>query len=546
MIGLPHRVGAALVVFGQANGSEERKGHVLNPPTYYEGGFHTYFGNYPVTTPSHCIVKTAGTLSEDYVEPDAPEFKQELPKNALTIVCYKTELNHIYPDAAKSSQAEDLCITDSSAALVAYPPLPAIQPPAGNTGYYIDTSLYYPILQTFYDDFYANVIDSFHVYTDVTNLLDEPPPENTITPLPLYPRWKDEDPWDRFGYDINEPLYVTPEEDHGDPFYQTREGPASEEPATQTPSDWICPWKVAFSNVDGLLYSQQQLQFDYSFKFSYAGTNTFGSVERSIVYPWEDYSLSSRLIADKSTWTRNQGPDGDPAKAAPEGEYVTVYGAFGDNFTGETVKYESKSTHGLFLTAKGSCWNLGTVLEVKVYIWKAPPKKCFFPNNFPYTNSYETITGAYSWLNWKNYFTPGFGPDPTYQTALDYNGVKTNLPGPINGRGTEEDPQSSFQTGIPTGTNYTHEEPKAVHLHYWGCAFAPDREAETCVEVEVLEFTVTVGEDNTYLCDGTEREGVEYTPFGVRLENIELPVLEGFITYIKDFEVTSVKAPGVP
>ena len=69
MIGLPHSVGAAYVVLGQANGTEPRVGHVLNSNVYGGGSsaqYHTYFGNYPeTTTPDYIITKTAGTLGED-------------------------------------------------------------------------------------------------------------------------------------------------------------------------------------------------------------------------------------------------------------------------------------------------------------------------------------------------------------------------------------------------------------------------------------------------------------------------------------------------
>ena len=37
MIGLPHRVGAAFVVLGQANGTQRRVGHVLNSNLYGGG-----------------------------------------------------------------------------------------------------------------------------------------------------------------------------------------------------------------------------------------------------------------------------------------------------------------------------------------------------------------------------------------------------------------------------------------------------------------------------------------------------------------------------
>jgi len=73
--------------------------------------------------------------------------------------------------------------------------------------------------------------------------------------------------------------------------------------------------------------------------------------------------------------------------------------------------------------------------------------------------------------------------------------------------------------------------------------FAPDYESEKCVEHEVKEYTVVVSAGNTYECDGTARPGVDYTSFGVKLHDIVLPKIEGYITYIKDYEVTSVKGP---
>ena len=59
MIGLPHRVGAAFVVLGQANGTQKRVGHILNSNLYGGGSaaqHHTYFGNYPETTTPDYII----------------------------------------------------------------------------------------------------------------------------------------------------------------------------------------------------------------------------------------------------------------------------------------------------------------------------------------------------------------------------------------------------------------------------------------------------------------------------------------------------------
>jgi hypothetical protein len=244
-------------------------------------------------------------------------------------------------------------------------------------------------------------------------------------------------------------------------------------------------------------------------------------------------------LPDEASWQYTQNDAGDTSQPYPAGAYRAASAIINPEPDGEGssfVRYESKATHGLFLDADGSCWNLGTTLKVRVHIWKAPPKRCFFPNN-------ETAT---VWNGNSTAFTNFKRGLPTtyeeYEPILDTYSW-TNLPGPMKGRGTIADPFLGFETGVPTQIDYSLPEPKPVEAHYWGCAFTPDFDSELCEEVEVLDFTVLIDETNTYYCDGGSRPGVDYTDYGVKLQDIELPVIEGFITYIKDFEVYEVIKP---
>jgi hypothetical protein len=537
---LPPRIGAALVVLGENNGQSERTpGHLLSP-AYYGGGIHEYFTNYPVTTPSNVITKAWGLLGAT-VGPDVTVTPSTLPKNTLVIVCYKTELNHYFPDAAKDG-LYNIPTLDTTTALYSTGSGTAL-----NTGTQPGTTEQ-DLVNAWNSTFNATVSASFAAHTDVTDLLATPLPVPGLhEPGYIFPRWTDEDAYDRFGYEIGEAFLITPAT--GSPYYQTRTGLSNTPKAGQQPLDYITPWFVASSG--GTLYSELRIQCDFSYKFTNAGGYTPSDfVRHTIVNPWYDYYVTSAngrmtFLADEASWQYSQDDYGNTAFPYPAGAYrtgdqsgVPYYMAAVINPAPSYVNYESKATHGLFLDADGSCWNLGTTLKVRVHIWKAPPKYCFWPNN-------ETTTAyngdSYSYTNWQVGLPSGGAGTYFYQPTL---GSVVNLPGPIKGRGTISDPFLGWETGVPTQIGYTLPVPKPVDAHYWGCVFAPDYDSEECEEHDIMDFTVVIDETNTYECDGAERDGVEYTAYGVKLEDIELPTIEGFITYIKDFEVYEITKPG--
>jgi hypothetical protein len=514
----------------------------LEPPTYGEGN-HEYFANYPDTAPSNVITKVWGLLGAT-TGPEVTVTPETLPRNYLTIICYKTELNHYFPDAAKDG-LYNIPTFDTTDALY--------DTGAGtrlNTGSDPGTTEQ-DLVDAWNSTFNSTVTDSFSAHTDVTDIIATPLPVPGLHyPGSIYPRWTAEAEWDRFGYEIAPAFLITPED--GDPYYQTRTGTTSTPKADQSPLDYITPWYVASSG--GSLYSELRLQCDFSYKFTDAGEYDYTThpTEWSIVYPWGSGSGGttgrSTYLADEASWQYSQDDYGNTSNPYPSGAYRTgdqsgiPYSAAAfikpepDGAESTFVKYESKATHGLFLNADGSCWNLGTTLKVKVYIWKAPPKRCFWPNNET-DNAYNGYSWAYT--NWK------VGLPTTY---MEYEVIgstaTTNLPGPIKGRGTISDPFLGWETGVPTQIDYTLPVPKPVDAHYWGCVFAPDYDSDNCVEHEVKDYTIVLDETNTYLCDGTEREGVSYTEFGFKLHDIVLPTLEGFITYIKDFEVYEITKAG--
>jgi hypothetical protein len=457
-----------------------------------------------------------------------------LPKNYLTIVCYKTVLNHYYPDAAKEAlfniptfdTTDALYNTGSGTVL--------------NTGSYPGTTEQ-DIVNTWNSDFTAAVNASYSTHTDVTDLLVTPLPVPGLHPPgQIFPRWTAETEYDRFGYEISPYFIITPAV--GSNYSQTRTGESTTPKYQQEPLDYITPWFVASSG--GLLYSELRVQCDFSYKFTPEGDYDYylNRTEFDIVYPWntgDSYVYSKIMwLPDEASWQYTQDDDGDTSEPYPAGAYRSITNFVTPEPTGGSTavaRYETKATHGLFLEANGSCWNIGTTLNVRVHIWKAPPKRCFFPNN-------ETTgaTNGYSvaFTNFKRGLPLTY---TEYEVASSYN--TTNLPGPIKGRGTLAEPYLGWETGFPTQIDYSIPVPKPVEAHYWGAVFAPDFDSELCEQVEVLTFSVLIGEDNTSECDGSARPGVAYTAYGVKLQDIELPTLEGFITYIKDFEVYEVINP---
>ena len=538
MIGLPHRVGAAFVVLGQANGTQKRVGHILNSNVYGGGSaaqHHTYFGNYPeTTTPDYIITKTAGTLGEDYTYTSSTE--NTIPGNILKIVSYKTELNHYIPTKAVDADS-DIPSYDSTSYWIANPATPGPNvypyrvpfdwtpsnpPPESNEWETINDY----VVATFI----TGISASWTAITDVTDNIEGD--VEGFTPSIFYPRWTEEAAYEQSGQ-LTPPIEVSLTGD--DPFYQTREGPAMTEPTSQIGTYWICPWTVG--RVGGGLNQRLNIDCNVSYKFTNDFDHAVGSVARGIVTPFGETppspgTLNAR-IADESAYNQATGINGVIPDKIDAGTRRTAYFDFWPKPEGSDYpyyNYENTATHGLFLAANGSCWNIGTELQVKVYIWKAPPKWCLYYRN----KDKDGGGGAYD--NWLRGFPAGGSIN---DGGAPY--VSGRIFGPATG--TFNDGDFRFEGGLDSGVDYSIPEPKAIQLHYWGTVFAPDTDSEECVEHEVLEFTVTIGEDNTYYCDGSPREGVEMTPQGFKLEDIVLPPIEGFITYIKDFEVTSITKP---
>lgn len=545
MIGLPHRVGAAYVVLGQENGTEPRFGHILNGKVYGGGSaaqYHTYYGNYPTTTPDKVITKVRGTLGEDYTY-TSPTVNS-IPGNFIYIASYKTELNHFLPTAAES--ADTNLPTYSSQPLLAAIPPPL---PPNSSGYAIGGD-FWGGESVYINEQLVSLItaikESYEIIDTVTDVLDAP--SGSFVPAKFYPRWTEEAAFSQFG-NMNYPIEVTPPAESTD--YQTREGPANTAPASQVPLYWICPWTVA--RIGTGLGQLVNIDASYSYKFTKAGTHAAGSVAEKIVYPWgkTDPNTSAEpannFLADECAWQYEYDAyaGGNTLTKYAAGGYRTVPCVVWPKLEGETypyVNYENKSTHGLFLAADGSCWNIGTEIKVKVYIWKAPPKLCLY-----YRNKVDNPWGndGYPYTNWKWSEYPSASP-PTPDYTTFYAGLIPNPQRPLApGTGSLNDNTFQFEGGLYTGVDYSIAEPKAPNLHYWGTVFTMDTDSEECGEIEVREFTITVGDDNTYKCDGTPRSGVTMSQFGFKVADIELPVLEGYITFINDFEVISVKKPPV-
>lgn len=506
-------------MLGQNNGEQERDpAHVLSPPNYGPGN-HEYFTAYPYTAPSNVIAKVAGTLGATSA-PGIDYTPETLPRNFLNIVCYKTALNHRFPKLAWTREGvydayNSDCINDPSS------------PYVGDEAAYAAAYSYQ--LQT---DIYNSFVDE----TSVTDIIEDPTktPANLRT---LFPRWTAESAWD---------MGVQPYEDAiqvplpmGGLYWQTREGPT-----TDNPVDFIAPWYVTFDTDVNELRSLTRTFCDFSYKFSSTTYDPANPVPNSLVYPYSnrDFNLGFyyQYVPDTCSWQYSSGYPADGYRTVG----ITVYPNNTTTSTVEPMRWESEATHGLFLDANGSCWNLGTVLEVKVHIWKAPPKICFFPK----TTTWSGTTNQYAYMNWKVGGFPGGAP---YASGQDWPQSQGSafLPGrgygsPGNRHGVGDPGLEYFETGTASGIPYSIPAPHPMAIFFWGVCFAPDYDSPLCEEHEVLTFTVTLDETNTYACDGTPRPGAPSpTAFGYKLQDIVIPKVEGFITYIQDYEVTEVTDP---
>lgn len=514
---IPHRVGGALVVLGQSNGEQERDPtHVLSPPQYGPGN-HEYFTSYPLTSPSNVVTKVAGTLGLFSTTPGVDYTPDTLPRNYLNIVCYKTTLNHWFPkiawnrDGVYDAYNSD-CINDPS------------------SPYYGDEAAYQAAYSSaLRSDIYASFVND----TTVTDILEDPTktPANLRT---LFPRWTTEAEWD---------MGVQPYEDAiqvpvsmGGLYYQTRE--AAE---TDVPVDFVAPWYVTFDTDDNQLKSMTRIFCDFSYKFTgvYDAANP---VAWTLCYPYFNrdinWGLAYQSIPDTCSWQYGAGWPSD-------GYRTVVLTVFPENGSAqqEPMRWESEATQGLFLDANGSCWNLGTVLEVKVYIWKAPPKICFMPK----------VTGPFSqpsaYMNWKNGGYSGYGPRTTAEYDIQSQ-ISSFLTGrgygsPGNRHGAGDPGLQYFETGTPSGIPYSIPAPHPMGIMFWGVCFAPDYDSPLCLEHEVQTFTVTLDESNTFACDGTVRPGAPSpTAYGYKLADIVIPKVEGYMTYIQDYEVTEITKAG--
>lgn len=511
-------------MLGQNNGEQERDpDNVLVPPDYGSGN-HEYFPSYPITTPSNVVTKVAGTLGSTG-GPSIQYTPDTLPRNYVNVIAYKTELNHRFTNIAWQNDGvydpyNSDCIYDSS------------------SPYYGDEAAY---RSAYADALQREIFTKFVNDTTVTNILDDPTqiPPSLRT---LFPRWTEESPWEMGAQPYEDAMHVYPISDPTAPYWQTRKGGVFTPPVEQEPVDFISPWYVTYDT--GLVepgYRSITRKFcDFSYKFSSTTFDPDNLIPLTLVYPYlgRDSVLGNyyQMIPDICTWQYSAGyPAGGNRTVSME--------VYPKNDAGEIepMRWETEATHGLFLDVNGSCWNLGTVLEVKVYIYKAPPKQCFFPRQD------AALEYPAAWTNWK---FGGFDGSP--QGFADYI-VQSSGSSWFTGRAYGSPGQrhsigypglAHVETGLNSELPYSIAEPNPIGIMFWGVCFAPDYDSPLCEEHEVKTFTVTLDETNTYTCDGTPREGVDYTAFGFKLEDIVIPKLEGFITYIQDYEVTEITKAG--
>lgn len=519
---LPPRVGGALVVLGQSNGEQERDPtHVLNPPVY-GAGIHKYFTTYPLTIPSNVITKVWGLLGFT-PGPEVTVTPETLPRNYINIVAYKTALNHRFSKIAWELEGvydayNSDCINDP------------LSPYSGDEQAY--KNAYSLALR---QDIFAKFVDE----TSVVNILENP--EQTPPSLrTLFPRWTEETAWDMGAQPYEDAMQVYPPSAPNSPYWQTRDGPDALLPINQQPVDFIAPWYVSYNTdlEEPIYQSLTRTFYDFSFKFSSTVYDAENPMKYELVYPYFNRQESyfwNQQAPDLCNW---QYSAGYPANA-----YRTVtFEVYPQNDEEEIepMRWEAEATHGLFIDANGSCWNLGSQIEVKVYIWRAPPKRCFYPKQ-------DNVFGLPSaWTNWVSGGTL-IGPgSPQY---LKQSGVSSWFTGRAYGGPGQRHSigyvgLNYVETGFNSELPYSIPEPNPMAIMFWGVCFAPDYDSDLCVEHEVLTFTVTLDESNTYTCDGTPRDGVVYTAYGFKLEDIVIPKVEGFITYIEDYEVTLVTKAG--
>jgi len=523
---IPPRVGGALVVLGQSNGEQEREPvHVLNPPVY-GAGIHEYFTSYPLTGPSNVITKVWGLLGAT-PGPEITVTPETLPRNYINIVAYKTALNHRFSKIAWELEGVYVpynsdCIFDPTS------------PYAGDEPAYKNDYSY---------NLRREIFNQFVIDTSEVNILTDPN-QTPPTLRTLFPRWEAESPWSMGVQPYEDAIQVYPPIDPAGPYWQTRQGAYDVEPVNQQPQDFVAPWYVTYNtDLDEPLYQSETRPFyDFSFKFSSTTYDAANPQAYDLVFPYfnRDSSLGTyyQLIPDTCSWQYSTG--GYPA-GGNRSVGIEVYPE-NDDGENEPMRWEAEATHGLFVDADGSCWNLGTQIEVNVYIWKAPPRICFWPKQDGALN-YPS-----AWTNWK-YGGDSTTPIPGSPEYLVQSSGSSWFTGRAYGgpgqRHTIGYPGLSYvETGFNSELPFSIAEPNPMAIMFWGVCFAPDYDSELCAVHEVLTFTVTIDESNTSYCDGSSRDGVIYTAYGVKIEDIVIPKVEGYITYIEDYEVTVITKAG--
>ena len=501
---LPHRVCAVQCLLGDSTGETVRDaGHTMDPnPGAYGWGNHEYFQSYPLTTPSNVITKVAGTLGEDYDASVSAGYSTDtLPKNIFSIVCYSTTVNHYLPKMAWTRNGTYDAFNSS-----------CCQDP---------TSPYFGDFNAYSNDFGTAISkslgDSFETVAGTIDIIDDP----SQTPgnlRHLYPRWTDETAYEMKVQPYEDAIHFTPHT--GDTYYLTSD-------ASGNPEDFISPWYVTY--YSGAYHQVTRGFCDFSYQFT--GLNPFLNRQPIVGYygfPIADVNPSQWTATTLDGYNEGYFP-------VPTGAYLTTFiSAYPINRdTGDFmfIDYRSTATHGLFLDSELCCWNNGTVVEFTVHIWKAPPKIVFRPQK--------------TYVNWKQ-GSPIHAADyyPRYNSTDQHYDWKDILcgrcygsPGERHGVGTTG--LQYVELGGPGSGDgaFSPAEPNSQDLHYWGHIWGVDYDSENCVEVEARTFTITIDSSNA-------QGDAAPTDWGTKVADIELPLIEGYFTYIKDYEVTSITKPG--